>query len=85
LAEVNLAVGEHIILLEITDNEGAKATDQITITVKKGACLFEACTAILLKSHLDGDGNFIQFIPKQFGIGETLACCIMAQPIRCPI
>ncbi len=73
LAEVNLAVGEHIILLEITDNEGAKATDQITITVKKGACLFEACTGDFTSKVIsNGDGNFIQFIPKQFGIGETL-------------
>ena len=34
-ALVNLAVGEHVLDLIVTDNEGSTATDQITITVKQ--------------------------------------------------
>jgi beta-glucanase (GH16 family) len=50
---VNLAVGEHVLDLIVTDNEGSMATDQITITVKQRVNL--ALNKEVVASSKEGD------------------------------
>jgi len=71
---VDLAAGIHTIILKVTDNEGATASDTVKITIKQGICNLDACTKDYTARVISTDAanTTIKFIPAKIGIGDKL-------------
>ncbi|MBN2485427.1 MAG: family 16 glycosylhydrolase [Bacteroidales bacterium] len=72
-AEVVLPVGTYHVILEVTDNEGAKSADTLAVAIKRGACSFDACTNDYTAKVVSGaERTTIKFIPAKIGTGDQL-------------
>jgi beta-glucanase (GH16 family) len=69
---VLFVIGDHLVILEVTDNEGDIATDDVYVTITQSACKFVACTGDFVAKVVSNDEETtVKFIPNEFGTGES--------------